>query len=183
VASRGPRLRVVPCTLKAAGSFIGAHHRHHRPPIGSVINVAVIDESGLVRGVATAGRPVARMLDDGFTIEVNRVATDGAQNACSSLYGAVARIARAMGYTSIITYTLPSEGGGSLRGAGWDVEGEAGGGAWVHSGSSRSNDWPLTTKWRWRKPLSGESVVVVWPTASPMDGQIDMFSRTENNCG
>ena len=128
MGSKGPRLRVIPCTFKAACSFIANHHRHHRPPAGSVINVAVIDDEGLVRGVATAGRPVARMLDDGFTLEVNRVATDGAPNACSALYGAIARIARAMGYASIVTYTLPSEGGSSLRGAGWDVEGESGGG-------------------------------------------------------
>ena len=183
MGSRGPRLRVIPCTFKAACSFIANHHRHHRPPAGSVINVAVIDDGGLVRGVATAGRPVARMLDDGFTLEVNRVATDGAPNACSALYGAIARIARAMGYASIVTYTLPSEGGSSLRGAGWDVEGESGGGAWVHSGSARSNDWPLSTKWRWRKPLQVDAVDVVWPTPSPLNGQVDMFLSVEDSCG
>jgi hypothetical protein len=47
-----------------------------------------------------------------------RVATDGKPNACSFLYSRVARIARLMGYTRIITYTLEEESGASLRGVG-----------------------------------------------------------------
>ena len=55
------------------------------------------------------GRPVSRYLDDGLTLEVNRLCTTGAENACSMLYGAAARAARAMGYQKIITYTLDTE--------------------------------------------------------------------------
>ena len=87
------------------------------------------DETG-VRGVAIVGRPVARHLDDGWTLEVNRCCTDGADNACSMLYGASWRVARNLCYTKLITYTLPEEGGASLRGAGWKLIGMRGGGAW-----------------------------------------------------
>ena len=70
-------------------------------------------------GVATAGRPVARHLDDGFTLEINRTCTDGTPNANSKLYGAVWRAAKAMGYKRAITYTQANETGSSLRAVGW----------------------------------------------------------------
>ena len=76
------------------------------------------------------GRPVARNSDNGYTLEVNRVCTDGARNACSMLYGAAWRAAKALGYRRLITYTLPAEGGASLRAAGWKLLGERGGGNW-----------------------------------------------------
>jgi hypothetical protein len=75
-------------------------------------------------GVAIAGRPVARRLDDGKTLEVLRVCSDGTRNACSFLYSRVAQIARLMGYTRIITYTLADESGASLRAVGAKVTGE-----------------------------------------------------------
>lgn len=65
------------------------------------------------------GRPVSRVLDDGDSCEVTRLCTDGTPNACSKLYGACMRIAREMGYGRIVTYTLDSEGGASLRASGW----------------------------------------------------------------
>ena len=114
-------MRIVPVTQMAARAFVDRHHRHCRPPRGDVIRCGVVDEKGELRGVAMAGRPVARLLDDGVTLEVTRVATDGAQNACSALYGAIRRAAKALGYTRLVTYTLQSEGGASLRGAGWKV--------------------------------------------------------------
>lgn len=43
-------------------------------------------------GVAIAGQPIARKLDDGLTIEVRRLCTDGTKDACSKLYGACARV-------------------------------------------------------------------------------------------
>ena len=60
-------------------------------------------------GVAICGRPVARRLDDGYTLEVNRLCTDGTPNACSILYAAAYRAARAMGYNKVITYILDTE--------------------------------------------------------------------------
>ena len=83
-----------------------------------------------MKGVAIVGHPIARRLDDGLTVEVLRVCTDGTHNACSILYGACARIAREMGYKRIVTYTLESEPGTSLKASGWTRIGEAGGGDW-----------------------------------------------------
>jgi len=105
------------------------HHRHHKPMPGVKFCVAV-SEGDTVRGVAMVGRPVARMSDNGLTLEVNRCCTDGARNACSMLYGAAWRVAKALGYQRLVTYTLPSEGGASLRAAGWKLIGERGGGNW-----------------------------------------------------
>ena len=142
-------LSLCPVTFAEACQFVKLHHRHHKPVPGHKFSLAVVDESGEVRGVAIVGRPVARMSDDGLTLEVNRVATDGCDNACSALYGAAWRAARAMGYLRLITYTLPEEGGASLRGAGWRLIGEAGGGSWSREGRPRVDLHPTREKLRW----------------------------------
>ena len=126
-----PKLTVIPCALSDANAFVKQHHRHHHAVPGHKFSLAVCDEEGTIRGVAIVGRPVARGLDNGWTLEVNRVATDGCANACSALYGAARRATFALGYRKLVTYTLPSEGGASLRGAGWKCLGEAGGGVMV----------------------------------------------------
>jgi hypothetical protein len=110
-------LTIVPVTFRQACEFIAAHHRHHRPPRGIKFAVGVTDDSDLV-GVATVGRPVARNMDDGFTVEVTRTCTAGTPNANSKLYGAAWRVARSMGYRRLITYTQEGECGASLRAVG-----------------------------------------------------------------
>ena len=82
-------------------------------------------------GVAIVGHPVARHLDDGWTLEVSRCCTDGTRNACSMLYAAAWRAARAMGYHKLITYILDTEPGTSLKAAGWRCVGQAGGLRWT----------------------------------------------------
>jgi len=123
-------LAVHPLNLDEANAFVAAHHRHHKPVPGAKFAVGVADGEGTVRGVAIVGRPVARRLQDGYTLEVVRVATDGAHNACSMPYGACWRAAKALGYRRLITYTLESEGGASLRASGWKLIGLRGGGNW-----------------------------------------------------
>lgn len=115
-------LCVRPITLREANAYVISRHRHHGPTAGC--KFAIMAWDGSVRGVAICGRPVSRVLDDGETLEVLRVCTDGARNACSLLYGAAARIARDMGYRKIITYILQSEPGTSLRAAGFALEAE-----------------------------------------------------------
>lgn len=122
-------MKVTPISLEEANAFVALHHRHHKPVPGAKFCVAVSDDDR-VCGVAIVGRPVARMLDDGWTLEVNRCCTDGSRNACSMLYGAAWRAAKALGHTRLITYTLPDEGGASLRAAGWTLIGLRGGGNW-----------------------------------------------------
>ncbi len=105
------RFDVVPLPLDEANAFVAQHHRHHGRVVGHRFSVGVA-EAGQIRGVAIVGRPVARGLDDGLTLEVTRVATDGAKDACSALYGACRRATFALGYRKLVTYTLASEGGG-----------------------------------------------------------------------
>ena len=98
-------LRVVPVTFAQACAFITDWHRHHRPPQGHKYSLGVADGEVLV-GVAVVGRPVARMLDDGQTLEVTRVTVANATpNACSLLYAAAWRAAKALGYRRLVTYT------------------------------------------------------------------------------
>lgn len=123
-------LQITPISLEEANGFVELHHRHHKPVPGAKFCVAVSDDEQKVRGVAIVGRPVARMSDDGWTLEVNRCCTDGVKNGCSALYAASWKAARALGYRKLITYTLPEEGGASLRGAGWRLVGKRGGGNW-----------------------------------------------------
>ena len=144
-----PRLGIVPLTRAEAQEYIRQHHRHHKPSIGDVFCLGVADDDGEIRGVAMIGRPVARMNQDGLTLEVTRVATDGCPNACSALYGAAWRAARALGYRRLITYTLTTEPGTSLRAAGWRLIGEAGGGSWSVPSRPRVDTHPLQTKLRW----------------------------------
>lgn len=122
-------LSIVPVSLEEANALVEAMHRHHKPVVGHKFSLGVAAADQIV-GVAIVGRPVARGNDDGLTLEVNRCCTDGTKNACSMLYGAAWRAAKAMGYRRLITYTLPAEGGTSLRAAGWTLLGERGGGNW-----------------------------------------------------
>lgn len=141
-------LELTPITLREARAFVTQIHRHHRAPQGGIFAVAV-GEGETLHGVAIVGRPVARNASDGWTAEVTRVATDGARNACSMLYRAAWRAARGMGYRRLITYTLPTEGGASLRGAGFTLIGEAGGGSWSRDSRPRMDMHPQQGKLRW----------------------------------
>lgn len=141
-----------PVTLTEARAFVGRHHRHHRAPQGGLFAVAIAEGADAPEpcGVAIVGRPVARHMADGWTAEVTRVCVlDGVKNGCSKLYGACWRAARALGYRKLITYTLKSEEGASLRGAGWRLVGEAGGGSWSRRGRPRVDMHPTQLKLRW----------------------------------
>jgi hypothetical protein len=121
-SSTSPRLHLLPVSLRTANVFVLAHH--HRPVQAAKFALAVtLVDSDLIRGVAIVGRPVARHLDDGWTREVTRLCTDSTPNACSKLYGAAWQAAKSLGYIRLITYTLPDEGGASLRAAGWRLIG------------------------------------------------------------
>lgn len=121
---RPQRLHVVPLSWNQACTMVEQLHRHHPRPRGHKLSIGVALEDGTVVGVAVLGRPVSSTLDDGLTLEVTRVATDGTGNANSCLYGAARRIAREMGYRRLVTYTQEGESGASLRGAGWTVTGQ-----------------------------------------------------------
>jgi hypothetical protein len=146
-------LTLIPITFEEACEFVRRHHRHHQPPQGHKFSLGAAQDSRVV-GVLIVGRPVSRMLDDGLTLEVTRCATDGTDNACSFLYGAAWRATKGLGYRRLVTYTLPVEGGGSLRGAGWKCIGQAGGGEWGREGRPRVDTHPTQTKLRWERELA-----------------------------
>ena len=155
-------LEIKPITLRQANSFVAQYHRHNIPTNGHKWSLAAYKGDTLC-GVAIAGQPVARYLDDGETIEVRRVCTDGTHNACSKLYGACARVAKEMGYRRIVTYTLQSEPGTSRKASGWVNDGAAGGTSWDCPGRPRDEEqvtlfgtvrkYPDERKVRWIKWL------------------------------
>jgi hypothetical protein len=141
------KLQIVPISFKDACTFVKNNHRHHKSPQGHKFSIACSDGDKTI-GVAIVGRPVARMLDDGITLEVTRLCTDGTKNVCSILYSACWRVAREMGYKKLITYILESETGTSLRAAGWNCIGKAGGGSWSRKERERIDKHPLQSKLR-----------------------------------
>lgn len=164
------KLYIIPCSIQDAREYVRQFHRHHAPPVSGLFAVAVarhgtdqesgesLDEKFIrsavrsgakVVGVAIVGRPVARMLDDGFTAEVTRLATDGTKNACSMLYAASWRATRALGYQKLITYTLASEPGTSLRAAGWRDVGRVTARSWNCPSRPRVDRYPSQEKIRW----------------------------------
>ena len=146
-------LAIKPIHLKDAKEFVRKYHRHNIPPVGGKFAVSCYDGDRLC-GVAICGRPTARHSDNGATLEIYRNCTDGTKNACSKLYGACVRIARGMGYEKVITYTLESENGASLRAANFKLAGIAGGVAWT---GTRKRDYyisPEEMKNRWEMELS-----------------------------
>jgi hypothetical protein len=145
-------MKIIPLSFAQACEFVGSHHRHHRRPQGHKYSIGLKIDNSLV-GVAIVGRPVARALDDGLTCEVTRLCTDGTPNAASKLYGAARRIAIAMGYEKVLTYTLASEPGTSLIAAGWRSDGMSAGGSWTRPCRSREDKHPLTAKRRWIAPI------------------------------
>lgn len=146
-------LRLIHVELATANAFVDALHRHHKRIVGHKFSLGAMAtvvgyETKLV-GVAIVGRPVARGRDDGSTLEVTRLCTDGTRNACSFLYGACARATFALGYERLGTYTLQEEGGASLRAAGWRLVGEraARGNGWQNRDGRLPDTTPAKLLW------------------------------------
>lgn len=171
MSSEQTRLRVVPCSIQRANAIVALWHRHHQPTTGATFAVAVADDVGRVRGIALVGRPVARLLDDGWTLEVNRVATDGHPNACSALYGASKRMAKALGYSRLITYIRADEPGTSTVAAGFTNEGEIRARSWNMPGRPRRDKTEIVRRARWSYPVGPEPIELRWPEPAP-DGQM-----------
>lgn len=120
-----PRPQVVPLTLKKANEFVTEYHRHNKKTQGCKFCLGVFIDSKL-EAVCITGRPVARKLDDGFTLEITRLCTrqNGIKNLCSILYSRCWKIWKLMGGKRIITYTLESENGASLKASGFFITNE-----------------------------------------------------------
>lgn len=145
----------MPLDFATAADFVRLHHRHHTPPAGHKFSLGCIKGAELV-GVVIVGRPVSRMRDNGETLEVTRLCTDGTPNACSFLYGAAARACFALGYRRIGTYILKSEPGTSLTAAGWKLIGERGGKSWSREWRPRDDKAPLEPKLLFEREIAAE---------------------------
>jgi len=146
-------MEVVPIDLAEANQFVLELHRHHKPVQGHKFSLGAVKLNKII-GVCIVGRPVARGRDDGLTLEVTRLCTDGTRNACSFLYGAAAKACFALGYKRIGTYILSTEPGTSLTGAGWRLIGETGGGTWSRKDRPRVDKHPLQKKLLFQKEQS-----------------------------
>lgn len=138
---------MVPIAFPEACAYVARYHRHHEPPVGHKFSLAASVGEDVV-GVAIVSRPVARRLDDGWTLEVSRLCTNGHRNACSFLYGAAWRAARALGYRRLITFILDTESGTSLKAAGWRMVGSTPGRSWSVPSRPRVDTHPLQPRLR-----------------------------------
>lgn len=143
-------LDICPVSLAEANAFVEQYHRHHKSVVGHKFSIGATDGEKIV-GVAIVGRPVSRYLDDGLTLEVTRLCTDGTRNACSLLYAAAWRASRAMGYKKLVTYILETESGTSLKAAGWKCIGKAGGLRWTGKRKPEVDRCPAQMKIRFEK--------------------------------
>ena len=144
------RLLTQPVALSTANSYVHAWHRHSRPVVGHLWSLGLFADDLTLHGVAIVGRPVARHLDDGQTVEVTRLATDGTRNACSMLYAASCREARRRCYRRVITYTLATESGASVKAAGFTRTAEVRGRQWDTPGRRRATREALP-RVRWER--------------------------------
>ena len=160
-------MRAIPISLQDANDFVSRLHRHHAPVHRDKFRIGVLDDNGQLCGIGQCARPVSRILDDGKTIEVVRVCTDGTENACSFIYSRLARISKELGYEKIITYILQSESGVSLKASGWKKEADGCGGySWDTPSRKRQlmdsqismfenkKKYPTAQKSRWSKILT-----------------------------
>ena len=138
--------------LAEANAFVSEHHRHHGQTRGHRFSLAAYD-GGRLCGVAIVGRPVCRAYDIRTTVEVTRLCTDGTRNACSFLYGACAKAAKALGYEQIITYVLESETGASVRAANYEMDHKTRGGEWSTPSRRRETKAPTCAKIMYSKRL------------------------------
>ena len=143
---------VVPLTLRFANLFITQHHRHNKRVVGCKFCIGAEYNKELV-GVAVVGRPITMTLDDMFTVEVLRccVLDKAPKNTCSFLYGRSWRIWQQMGGKKIITYTLESEKGTSLKAVGWDNVAKTKKSTWHKRPNREWQDVYSELKYRWEK--------------------------------
>lgn len=176
------RVRTRLCSIPEARAACAQLHRHLQAPRGGLFAVVAELEDGRAVGWCVVGRPSARALQRRNatwwrTVEVTRCATDGTANACSALYGAARREAFRRGADVVITYTLPMEGGASLRGAGFVETCRTGGGAWSRRGRARDDAArPTCRKVRWRSRWARRVVdLSVPPVEVELEGPVGMF--------
>lgn len=164
-----------PVTKDIADAYIRANHRHHGVPVGAIWRQAVHNAHGDIVGISVSGRPIARALDDGLTMEVTRLCTDGTPNACSILYSAARRVAIDKGFRRGLTYILASESGDSLKASGWKFLWDVDGRSWDCPSRPRTDKHPTEDKqaWGWGawKQLSQPKNLRPTAAVAPKEGE------------
>jgi hypothetical protein len=159
-------LRLRPWTVKAAKPWVRKVHRRLKELQGAMWAVSVRNDNGIV-GAALVGNPARAWMEDSATLAVLRVAVlEGNYNACSMLYGACSRAARAMGAENLVTYTHGDEHGSSLKAAGWVFAGMTDGGEYSRPSRQRRLAVDPLPKKRWLAPWSR---LLATPTDPPRD--------------
>ncbi len=152
---RKRKLQLVPIIQRNARAFVALHHRHNKAPRGDIFRVAIETADKELIGVIMVGRPVARMLDDGYTVEILRTCIKAGHypNACSMLIGAACRAARALSFKKIITYTLSTESGTTYKACGFVKDSTVNGAEWNRPSRQREQLGLFQTmnKTRWIK--------------------------------
>lgn len=173
------KLSIVPLPLPEANRFVEHLHRHNKPVPGAKFCLGVADiETGVARGIAIIGRPIARLLQDGVTLEVTRCCTDGCPNACSMLYSAARSAAFAQGYRRLVTYTLQSEAMSSLKAAGWEVVTEVEpplGKGWISRPGRKDQLVSHLPKYRWETYARSERQSKMFPILLPWKLESNVF--------
>lgn len=143
-------------TRDEANSAVRRWHRHHKPVRSHYLASGAFIGGQLV-GVVIGGRPNAPALCNGKTIEVTRLATDGAhEHVASRLLGAMWRAAAALGFTRAVSYTRVDEPGTCYRAAGW-----------VRTATVKGREWGEANKpGRW---LTLDGASLFEPTTETID--------------
>ena len=142
------KLEIVPISLAEAQEFVENHHRHLGKVAGAKFQIGLANDD-YICGVVVVGRPLARLINDGWTLEVTRCCTDGTKNANSMLYAAAWRTTRAMGYKRLITYTHVNESGTTMKAAGWKCVGKTKGASWHSENRPRIHKGLIIDKYKW----------------------------------
>lgn len=151
-------MKLAPITVKAATRQVREWHRHLPELQGGLFAVQLVSAGGKCLGVGIVGNP-PRVWQGAGRCVIARVATEGAENACSMIYGALARAAKALGYSEAWTYTLPDEPGTSLRAAGFVDMGLTRGGEWARPSRARAPAKRPEQKRRWVRRLSQSACI------------------------
>ena len=144
------RYKFVSIELKNANRFIAQFHRHNKPVIRAKFQIGLMESEELI-GIGIVGRPIARMLSNGKTVEILRTCIkEGYPNACSMIYARLKRISQLLGYEKVITYTLQKESQSSLKALGASIVAEVKPQDWNRKNRRRSSQ-PVykESKYRW----------------------------------
>ena len=174
------RLVMIAIERDVAKKFIEKNHSHLHTPSTWICHVAVAD-SGRLCCVAVLNRPCARLLCDGKTAEVGRVASDGTPHAASKALSAITRVAALLGFGRIVSYTLLGEAGTTYVSCGYVATAVSAGGKWARGGETRTREsQQLGAKVRWEfGPLAAPADESVAALVSENSGKIAFSRRQE----